>query len=103
MMTVKPTFDRVLVKMDEVPEKKGKLYIPDAAREPHREGVIVAVGPGRPLQNGTLLPVCFVPGQRVYIGEYHGIDIDVDGVKHKILGEGEVLAVIERSSLVLPS
>lgn len=100
--TVLPTFDRVLVRM-EAPPQKGKIIAPDSAREPHREGTIVKVGPGRRATNGEWLPVAFKEGDRVYIGEYHGIDIDIDGIAHKILSEGECLATIERSSLVAPS
>ena len=98
---VKPTFDRVLIRPQE-PPKQSKIVIPDKAKEPRQEGVVVDVGPGA-FRGGVFLAVALKPGDVVFFGEYSGIDLDIEGVKHKILAEQEVLAVIERTSLVMPS
>lgn len=94
-----PTFDRILVR-PESPPKKARIVRPDNAQhEPQQEGVVIAAGPGH-YSHGVWIPMTIKPGMRVYYGSYHGVDVDIDGTVHKILAEGEVLALIERSSLV---
>ena len=95
-MKVKPLADRVLVEVLEAEEKtKGGIILPDTAKEEKTEGKVIAVGAGKMLESGKLQPVEVKKGERVLFGKYSGDDIVIDGTKHKILKESEILAVYE--------
>jgi chaperonin GroES len=95
-MKVRPLQDRILVKRIEEEEKtKGGIIIPDAAKEKPQEGLVVAVGDGKMLDNGTRVPVAVKPGDKILFGKYSGTEIKVEGDEHLILREDDVLAVIE--------
>jgi chaperonin GroES len=94
--TVTPLGDRVLVKRVEADEKtKGGIILPDTAKEKPREGVVIAVGNGKVLENGTRQAMTVKPKDRVIFSSYAGSEIKLDGEDLMILGEDEILAVIE--------
>ena len=96
-MKFRPLYDRILVKRVEADEKSvGGLIIPDAAKEKPQEGLVVAVGFGRRLEDGTTRPLVLNNGDRILFGKYSGDEIKLDGEEHVIVREEEVLAVIER-------
>lgn len=95
-MKVKPLADKILVEILEAEEKtRGGIILPDTAKEEKAEGKVVAVGSGARLENGQIRPLEIKKGDRVLYGKYSGDEIQIDGTKHKILKESEVLAVIE--------
>ncbi len=94
--TVTPLGDRVLVKRVEADEKtKGGIILPDTAKEKPREGVVISVGNGKLLDNGTRQAMSVKPKDRVLFSSYAGSEIKLDGEELMILGEDEILAVIE--------
>jgi chaperonin GroES len=94
-MKVRPLADRVVVKRLENEEKtKGGIIIPDTAKEKPIEGMVVATGSGKVLKNGKLRPLDVKQGDRVLLGKYVGTEVKVDGVEHVIVGEDEILAVL---------
>jgi chaperonin GroES len=94
--TVTPIGDRVLIKRVEADEKtKGGIILPDTAKEKPREGVVISVGTGKLLENGTRQPMTVKPKDRVLFSSYAGSEIKLDGEELMILGEDEILAVIE--------
>ena len=96
-MNVRPLHDRLLVRrVEENQVSKGGIIIPDAAKERPLEGNVIAVGAGKRLEDGTLVPLDVKAGDRILFGKYAGTEIKVDGVEHMILGEDEVLGVIEK-------
>ena len=96
-MKVKPLADRVLVEVLEAEEKtKGGIILPDTAKEEKTEGKVIAVGAGKMLESGKVQPVEVKKGDRVLFGKYSGDDLVIDGVKHKIVKESEILAVYEK-------
>ena len=96
-MNVKPLADRVLVEVLEAESKtKGGIILPDTAKEEKTEGKVVAVGAGKTLESGKIQAIEVKKGDRVLFGKYAGDDILIDGVKHKILKESEILAVYEK-------
>ncbi|MBN1335751.1 MAG: co-chaperone GroES [Deltaproteobacteria bacterium] len=96
-MAFRPLHDRILVKRIEADEKSaGGLIIPDTAKEKPQEGIVVSVGPGRRLDDGTIRPVAVQTGDRILFGKYTGDEIKIDGDEHVIVREADVLAVIER-------
>jgi chaperonin GroES len=96
-MKVRPLQDRLLVRRVEEQEKtKGGIIIPDSAKERPLEGEVIAVGNGKRLEDGTLVPHDVKKGDRILFGKYSGTEIKVDGIEHLILREEEVLGVIEK-------
>ncbi len=95
-MKVRPLADRVLVEILEAEEKtKGGIILPDTAKEEKTEGKVIAVGAGKMLESGKIQPIEVKKGDRVLFGKYSGDDIVIDGTKHKILKESEILAVYD--------
>lgn len=96
MSKIKPLGDKILVEVLEAEEKtKGGIFLPDTAKEEKTEGKVVSVGGGKVLESGKIQPLEVKKGDRVIFGKYSGDEILIDGRKHKILKESEVLAVYE--------
>lgn len=93
---LKPLGDRVLVEPLEAEEKSsGGIYLPEAAQEAPREGKVVAVGSGRVLDNGDLVPVSVKEGDIVLYTKYGGNEVRVGDKEYLIIDEGSLLAVKE--------
>ncbi len=91
---LKPLGDRVVVKVSEAEEKtKGGIIIPDTAKERPQEGEVVAVGPGRVLDNGQRVPLEVKAGDKVIFSKYGGTEIKVDEVEYLIVRESDLLAI----------
>lgn len=95
-MKVRPLHDRVLVKRwEEEKTSPGGIVIPDSAKEKPTQAEVVAVGPGKLLDNGEVRPVSVKPGEKVLVGKYAGTELKVDGVDYVVLREDEIFGVIE--------
>ena len=94
-MKIRPLHDRILVEREEEKAvKKGRIIIPDTAKEKPQEGKVIAVGNGKVLENGTKVPLDVKAGDKILFGKYSGTDIKIDGQEYLILREDEVLAVV---------
>ena len=94
--SIVPLSDRVLIKRLEAGEKtKGGIILPDTAKEKPKEGTVVAVGPGKLLDNGTRAAMTVKTKDKVIFSSYAGTEVKIDGEDYMILGEDEILAVIE--------
>lgn len=94
-MAVKPLEDRVLVKPIESESKTASgLYLPETAKEKPVRGEVIAVGPGKRLDNGKRAEMSVKEGDQVVYGKYAGTEVEIEGVKHLILRESELLGVI---------
>jgi chaperonin GroES len=92
----RPLHDRLLVKRVEAEEKsKGGIIIPDSAKEKPIEGMVIAVGNGKVLEDGTTRKLEVKAGDRVLFGKYSGTEIKIEGEEHVILREDECLGVVE--------
>ena len=90
---IRPLDDRVVVRPTEAEEiTAGGIVLPDSAREKPQRGIVIAVGIGRLLDNGTRSELSVVVGDEVIYGKFGGADIEVDGQEVKILRENEILA-----------
>jgi chaperonin GroES len=95
-MKVKPLQDRILIKRIQEEEKtKGGIIIPDAAKEKPQEGIVVAVGDGKVLDNGQRVAPQVKAGDKILFGKYSGTEIKVDGEEHLILREDDILGIVE--------
>ncbi|MGN1071403.1 MAG: co-chaperone GroES [Bradymonadia bacterium] len=95
-MKVRPLQDRVLVKRVESETRSaGGIIIPDTAKEKPLEGLVIAVGPGKRLEDGSRVAPEVKEGDRVLFGKYAGTEIKVDGVDHMILKESDILGILD--------
>lgn len=98
-MNIRPLYDRIVVKRIEEQETKvGGLFIPDSAKEKPQEGEVVAVGKGKRLEDGKVVPLDVQKGDRILFGKYSGSEIRIDGEELLIMREDEVLGVLEGAS-----
>ena len=96
-MKFRPLRDNVLIKRVEANEKTSSgLYIPSSAADKPQEANVIAVGPGRKNDDGTLVSMTVKQGDIVLFGEYSGKKVTLDGEEHLIMRESEILAIIER-------
>ncbi len=92
---LRPLDDRIVVEPVEAEETTpGGIVLPDTAKEKPQRGVVLAVGPGRLLDNGKRTEVSVAVGDEVIFGKYSGTDIEIDGREVKILRESDVLAKV---------
>jgi chaperonin GroES len=95
-MRIRPLYDRIVVKRIEEKEQiQGGIIIPDTAKEKPQEAEVVAIGKGKRLEDGTLIPLDVAVGNRILFGKYSGSDIKIDGEEYLIIREDEVLGVLE--------
>jgi chaperonin GroES len=95
-MKIRPLYDRIVVKRIEQQEQKvGGLYIPDSAKEKPQEGEVVAVGKGKRLEDGKVIPLDVQVGDRILFGKYSGSDIKLDNDEYLIMREDEVLGILD--------
>ena len=93
---VKPLNDKVLVERLEAEEvTKGGIVLPDSAKEKPKEGKIISLGDGKLLDDGKRAPFQVAVGDRVIFSSYAGTEIKVDGNEYLIMGEDDILAVVE--------
>ncbi|NLC06397.1 MAG: co-chaperone GroES [Syntrophomonadaceae bacterium] len=96
-MKLNPLGDRVVIKPLEMEEvTKGGIVIPDTAKEKSQEGIVIAVGSGRLLENGTRVPLEVKVNDRVVYSKYGGSEFKDAGEEYLILSERDILAIIER-------
>lgn len=94
MANIKPLGDKVLVQPNTSTEKTaGGIVLPDSAKERPQEGKVVAVGPGRTLDNGTKVEISVKEGDTVIYSKYGGTEIKLEGTEYLILDESSLLAV----------
>ena len=95
---IKPLHDRVIVKrIDEGEQVRGRLIIPDSAKEKPQEGEVIAVGEGKYLKDGTRQALDVKAGDRVLFGKYSSSEVKLDGEELLIMREDEILGIISRA------
>ncbi|MFZ5815209.1 MAG: co-chaperone GroES [Bacillota bacterium] len=93
---IKPLADRVLVRPVEREERtKGGILLPDTAKEKPQLGKVLAVGPGRLLDNGQRQPLDVKEGDTVLFSKYAGTELKVDGEELLLISDRDILAIVE--------
>lgn len=96
-MKLKPLGDRIVVQAAPQEEKtKGGLVLPETVKEKPVEGIVVAVGEGKILENGQRQPLDVKENDKVIYSKYSGTEVKLDGQEYLILSERDVLAVITK-------
>ena len=95
-MSIRPLQDRVVVRRTEEETKSaGGIVIPDSAAEKPSQGEVIAVGPGKKLDNGSIQTVDLKVGDKILFGQYAGSTVKLEGEELLIMSENEVFGVIE--------
>ncbi|MBU1276941.1 MAG: co-chaperone GroES [Proteobacteria bacterium] len=95
-MKIKPLQDRVIVaRLEEETKTAGGIIIPDSAKEKPQQGKILAVGPGKVMENGTKLEMTVKKGDTVLFGKYSGSEVKIDGKEVLIMREDDILGIVE--------
>ncbi|TAK34380.1 MAG: co-chaperone GroES [Chloroflexota bacterium] len=93
-----PLGDRVVVRPSAKEEvTRSGIVLPDTAKEKPQEGEVIAVGPGRVLDNGQRLTPDVKVGDKVLYAKYAGTEVKVDGEEWLIVRESDVLAIVSRA------
>ena len=96
-MSVRPLEDRILVKPLEAETKTASgIFLPESAKEKPMQGKVVALGPGKLLDNGERVKPGVKKGDVVVYGKYAGTEIEIKNVKHVIMRESELLGVMTK-------
>lgn len=91
---LRPLADRIVVKESSEEERtEGGIVLPDTAKEKPQEGEVIAVGPGRLLEDGRRIPPEVKVGDKVIFAKYSGTQVKVGGEEYLILRESDILAV----------
>jgi chaperonin GroES len=94
-MKFSPLHDRVLLKPTAAETKtKSGIIIPDTAQEKPMQGEVVAVGKGKRLDDGRLLPIGVKVGDKVIYGKWSGTEVKLAGVDHVILKEEDLFGIV---------
>ena len=92
---LKPLADRVVIETVESEEKtESGIVLPDTAKEKPQEGIVVAVGSGKLLDNGERVAPEVKVGDRVIFSKYAGTEVKYDGKEYLILRESDIMAIV---------
>jgi chaperonin GroES len=95
-MNIRPLHDRVIVKrLEEERKTASGIVIPDTAAEKPDQGEVLAVGPGKALDNGTVRKLDVRVGDRVLFGKYCGTAVKLRGEELLVMREEDLMGVIE--------
>lgn len=96
-MKIKPISDYILIEpISEKEKTESGIIIPETAdREKPEQGLVVAVGPGKILDSGTLRPIAIKKGDKVIFSKYGPTEISIDGKDYLIAREDDIMATIE--------
>lgn len=96
-MNIKPLGDHVVVSIVEAEKVTASgIVLPDTVeKEKKEEGVVVAVGPGKLLENGTRGAMDVSVGQKILFKKWGGDEVEVGGKEYKIISQSDVLAILE--------
>ena len=96
-MNIKPLGGRVLVQLLKKEDvTKSGIVLPDTMdKEKKAEGTVVALGPGKLMENGSLCPMPVKVGDRVIVESWGGDEVKLDSQEYKIFDADDILAIIE--------
>ncbi len=95
-MAIRPLADRIVIKViDDTEQTSGGIFIPDSAKEKPQKGEVIAVGPGKTLEDGKKDEMEVKVGDIVLFAKYSGTDVKLDDKNLKIVSVKDVLGVLE--------
>lgn len=96
-MNIRPLGDRVVVqRVEQEKTSPGGIVIPDSsATDKPTEGKVVAVGPGRVLDNGDTRALQVKVGDKILFGKYAGTEVKLDGKEYVVMREEDIIGIIK--------
>lgn len=91
---IRPLGDRVVVKIVKEEKTAGGLVLPDTAQEKPQTGEIVAVGPGKMMDNGTRAAMDVKEGEKILFAKYSGTEVKLEGETYLLIAEKDILGVV---------
>ncbi len=94
--TLKPLGNRVLAQRLEAEEKmKGGIILPDTAKKKQEKAKVIAVGSGKKLEDGKIIPVPVKVGDIILMDKYSGQEVTIDDEEFMIIKSDDIIAIIE--------
>ena len=94
-MKIRPLHDRIVVKrVEEETKTAGGIVLPGSAAEKPSEGEVLAVGSGKPLDNGQVRALEVKVGDRVLFGKYSGTEVKVEGEQYIVMREEDIMGIL---------
>lgn len=94
-MNIRPLHDRVIVKrVEEETTTAGGIVLPGSAAEKPSQGIVLAVGSGKALDNGTVRALEVKVGDKVLFGKYSGNEVKVDGDDLIVMREEDIMGIL---------
>jgi len=94
-MNIRPLHDRVIVKrVEEETVTPGGIVLPGSAAEKPSQGVILAIGSGKQLDNGQVRALEVKVGDKVLFGKYSGSEVKVDGEEFIVMREEDIMGIL---------
>lgn len=94
MKKIRPLGNRVLIQRAKAPTAKGGILLPDSAHEKQKEGIVIAVGPGKVDDHGVKEPMQLKEGDRVLFSSYAGTEVKGQDDELLIMAEDDILGII---------
>ena len=95
-MTLKPLYDRIVVKMVEAEETtKSGILLAGSAKEKPQVAEVISVGTGESHDGKEPVAIKVKPGDKVIVSKYSGTEVKVDNVEYLIVNAGDILAIVE--------
>ena len=95
-MNLKPLGDKVIVELLKARDKTtGGIIVPDTAKEKPQEGKVIAVGKGKTLPKGKLVPPKVKAGDRILFAKYSGSEVKLEEKEYLIMNEEDILAILQ--------
>ncbi len=92
---IRPLGDRVVVKVVKQEKTAGGIVLPDTAQEKPQMGEVIAVGPGRILDNGERSKMDVAAGNKILFAKYSGTEVKLDGDEYLLINEKDILGIVE--------
>jgi len=94
-MKIRPLHDRIVVKrVEEETKTAGGIVLPGSAAEKPSEGEVLAVGAGKPLDNGQVRALEVKVGDKVLFGKYSGSEVKIEGEQYIVMREEDILGIL---------
>lgn len=97
MAKLRPLGDHVIVKplSDDAVTKSG-IVLPDTVnKEKPEKGEVIAIGPGKLLDNGQRATPSVKVGEKVVFKKYSPDEVKIDGQEYLVISEGDIMAILE--------
>ena len=95
--TLRPLHDRVIIKrLDQTTKTLSGIVLPDIAAEKPDQGIILAIGNGKILENGKLRPLDVKVNDLVLFGKHSGQVVKIDGKELLVMREEDIMAIVQK-------